>query len=158
MGYKVAELGRIAREFLLLRRGPWPSEEALRYQQRFVADMQEMEARRLQVRGPWKSMRIHRSRASKTHKSIWSMTTWRSPSSWGPMTTRLLSTWWRRTSKPSSSFTAEPDSDQQNCDALTYHQEIQPQDSSHQGTPAATSLPTGPPALVRDRLDPRVIP
>ena len=45
MGYKVAELGRNAREFLLLRRGPWPSEEALRYQQRFVADMQETEAR-----------------------------------------------------------------------------------------------------------------
>ena len=45
MGYKVADLGRNAREFLLLRRGPWPSEEALRYQQRFVADMQETEAR-----------------------------------------------------------------------------------------------------------------
>ena len=43
MGYKVAELGRNAREFLLLRRGPWPSEEALRYQHTFVADMQEME-------------------------------------------------------------------------------------------------------------------
>ena len=45
MGYKIADVGRKAREFLLLRRGPWPSEEALSYQHQFVADMQEIEAK-----------------------------------------------------------------------------------------------------------------